>query len=94
MKYEAPEAEVIRFDEDYFMTFSGTFDCIPYDKTNPTNCENYTDQSTGANCKGFQKGSYCGNYAYTGFTCYGYNGKSGSVNGAWYGDNAPSCSIF
>ncbi len=92
MKYEAPKIEVLRFDGDYFMAFSGNFTCPPYDSSKPGDCQNYSGNNS--NCKDYQQGSRCGNFSYSGFTCYEYNGNSGSVNGTWYGDNAPACSLF
>ena len=94
MKYEAPKVEVVRFDGNYFMAFSGNFACLPYDAADPSNCQNYTDNSTGSHCNGFNKSSYCGNFSYNGNTCYGFNGSSGSVNGSWYDNAPPARNIF
>ncbi len=94
MKYEAPKVEVVRFDENYFMTFSGNFTCPPYDPTNPGNCGNYTGNN-GVSCKDYQQGSLCGgSFSYPGFSCISYNGNSGNIGGTWYENNAPVCGIF
>ncbi len=94
MKYEAPKVEVVRYDGDYFMAFSGDFSCPPYDPADPTNCQNYTNSSNGVHCGDYHQGSRCGNFSYFGFTCYEYNGVSGSVNGKWYENGAPACGVF
>ncbi len=94
MKYEASRVEMIRFDGDYFMTFSGDFSCPPYDPSKPGDCQNYTNNSTGIHCGDYQQGSRCGNFSYPGFTCGEYNGSSGTVNGIWYDNNAPACGVF
>ena len=92
MKYEVLKVEVVKFDENYFLAFSGNFTCPPYDPADPTNCQNYSQN--GVHCGDYQQGSRCGNFSYSSFTCYEYNGSSGSVNGTWYAENAPACSIF
>ena len=93
MKYEASKAEVIRFDGNYFMASSVGYTCGEY-TSNPPNCQGYNNTNNGVHCGDYQQGSRCGGFSYPGFTCGEYNGISGTVNGKWYENDAPACSIF
>ena len=91
MKYVKPEIEVINVKDNIFMAFSGNVQCFSYDPANPGHCEWY--DGNGVHCGGYQQGSYCESISYDGFTCYGYNGHTGSINGV-PNASTPACTRF